>query len=364
MWQNKMRKIRRLSLVLPLILSLCLSSKVSASSELIPEGEIQTDRVIYKTETVAPRKIQTTISKGAEIYYPKTERVIYEGPEATYVGMACKGNQTEVKAGDPLIEINVKVDEVGIVEKQLALKRRQASFEKGKEDREKEIKDLEEQVQKAGTELEKQKLSIRAEIAKIRLEQYIFSEENTIKSQQEAIDEQAAQKEVHYICATTDGTVSQIPYFSAGDVIHTGQAVAVITKQDVCMFKSDSELAYGLDVVVHSNGREPQIMNGTIVASSSVLTSDKPFSLIAVTGETIPKSTGRTNWSFDVTTEDIQNILMVSRQAVEKDDKKEFVTLLDEANMPHKRFIKTVLTAVDGVWILDGLKEGDRVVIK
>ena len=364
MWQNKSRKIRRLCLVLSLILSLCLSMQVSASSELIPEGEIQSDRVIYKTETVAPGKIQTTISKGADIYYPKTETVIYEGPEATYVGIACLGNQTEVKAGDPLIEINVKVDEVGIVEKQLALERRQASFEKGKEDREKDIKDLEEQIQKAGTEREKQKLAIRVEIAKIRLEQYIFSEENTIKSQQAAIDEQLALKEVHYIYATADGTVSQIPYYSEGDVIYTGQAVAVITEQDVCMFKSDSELAYGLDVVVRSNGREPQVMNGKIVASSSVLTSDKPFTLIAVTGETIPKSTNRTSWSFDVTTEDIQNVLMISRQAVEKDDKKEFVTLLDEANMPHKRFIKSVLTAVDGVWILDGLKDGDRVVIK
>ena len=130
------------------------------------------------------------------------------------------------------------------------------------------------------------------------------------------------------------------------------------------MLKSNKELAYGLDVEVKSNGREERVMPGKVVASSSVITGSEEFALVEVTEGELPNEIRRGSWSIMATTVSLRNILVVSQHAVDSENGNRYVTILDDNNVPHKRFVKTGVNAVNGMWILDGIKEGDRVVIK
>ena len=63
--------------------------------------------------------------------------------------------------------------------------------------------------------------------------------------------------------------------------------------------------------------------------------------------------------TFDI--QKLQDVLMVDSRAVEREEGKEFVYILD-GDMVKKRFVKTGLNSSSGVWILDGL-EADQTLI-
>ena len=64
---------------------------------------------------------------------------------------------------------------------------------------------------------------------------------------------------------------------------------------------------------------------------------------------------------FRATLEEVRDILVLERKAVEREDGKEFVYVLD-GDTVQKRFIKTAEGTVD-VWVLDGLTEGQTLIV-
>ena len=60
--------------------------------------------------------------------------------------------------------------------------------------------------------------------------------------------------------------------------------------------------------------------------------------------------------------EEVCNVLQIEKKAIEREAGKEFVYILD-GDMVQKRYIKTAMNTVDIVWVLDGLYEGQTLIV-
>ena len=65
---------------------------------------------------------------------------------------------------------------------------------------------------------------------------------------------------------------------------------------------------------------------------------------------------------FSAKYQELNDVLLVNKEAVRKEDGKTYVYILENGTV-HKRFVTVGLSGKTHAWILDGLKEGQSVVL-
>jgi len=361
MWKNK----SVIALLLSASLLMACTLTVSAGSELIGPEEMKADTVNYTTaEAAYGDLVKTQTSPGSE-YRAKSTTMLYSGKTAVYVQMVSDRSGT-VKAGDPIMEIAIIVDEVALAEKELKLTRMQEDWESGRASREQTIADMMEARNSAPDDYSYRKQTVQIQIRQVELEQYNYNTGKAIQALAEEIDELHADLEPHYIEATMDGSMSGVSYLHEGDIIRSGDAVCTITDTSVRMVRcQEAEYRYGNAVTVTSTrGAGKMSMTGKVVVSSAVIPgSAKTFSIIEI--ENPEKYTG--NWSYLSTTTnelDIKNVLLIPNRAKGSMEVNTYATFLGEDNALHKRNITAFLSSQTHTWVLNGASEGDILVVE
>ena len=348
------------------VLAAGLLAVTSASaSELIAPEKIVADEVKYNTCTVERTTLVKPITMGASEYYPLVMTVNYKGDPAVYAETLVKRGQ-EVKAGDPLLRVTVLYDAVEMSELELAFQRAQEAYESGVKDRQEDIDALQRDLAAETDEYQRRVLQLRLKKQKLALEQYIYQQEYDLENRRDQIARLTERHEDNVVYAPADGVVGDLVYFREGDRLYNGTMVCQIASQDVMLLAArDGRLRYGQRVQVETGvSKERVTFTGRVVSASDCLdgvVSD--YALVEIDPEC---DVSGIKWrASKIFADDVRldNVLLIDRRAVSLNGGNYIVTKLTPDGVTQKRYINQGMMTQAGTWVLQGLNEGDVVII-
>jgi len=336
-----------------------------ASSELIAPEQIVADEVKYKTCTVEYGEFAKQIMMSCSQYFPLVSTVRYRGDTAVYVETLVRRGQ-EVKAGDALLRVRVLYDEVQMAELELAYERAAEACEEGVQSRREAIDEMERALAAERDEDARQTMRLQLKKLKLGLEQFIYQQEYALADRQRQIDELNERHAVSLVTAPIDGVVSELTYLRDGDKLYDGSVVCQISSQEVMLLLAkDNRLRYGMEVGLETGVNKNRVqLTGHVVAATDCLKGViSEYALVEVD----PWDEGLDfNWRNIRLTADlvkVGRVLMVDRKATALNSGRYSVTKLREDGVTQKRFVNQAMTNTVDIWLLQGLEEGDVVII-
>ena len=338
---------------------------VLASAELIEPDRIVADVVKYNTRTVRRETLERTINVSGREYYPRSVTLRYEGDEAVYGQVLVKRGQV-VKKGDALLSVSVQYDTVQMTEMELAYERAAEDYEKGLEAREEEIDRIERALASEKDEYERQRGTLTLKKLNLALEQYIYQQEYALENRREQIDELTERHEANIVYSPIDGFIDDVAYFREGDRLYGGEVLFEITNTEVFLISAqDNRLRYGMDVTIEAGANKNRTtLNGRVVAAPDCLgdaIGEHALVEVDFTGRDEDFAWRNTRVAGRIIY--LENVLLVDRKAVILDGGKYVVTKLTEDGVTQKRFINQGMQTGSDIWVLQGLDEGDVVIV-
>lgn len=357
MSRNKL--IAALLLVLMLLPGMALGDDLIGADLLVPES------ANYETLTIEYGSyIKEVSASGYQVFVVEQNLAMEEG--TAQLSKVHVMRNAEVKAGDVLVTFEKDGSRADLERMKLSLTRTQESFETGKLEREKQLKEMRKQQGSLTDAFEKKRMQIQIEQAQLTYEQYVYENEYSIKTQQKAIAEREEFFADSQIVAPFDGKITYVTSRNAGDSIRSGETLITIQAQDryvIGMDNAGGNFRYGMDVVVALGPRNKKTyLDGRIIASGNILPNESKidYALVEIFGT--PTSSGLKN--ILVTGENIRldNMLMIARKAITAEGGRSYVSILD-GDMVQKRIISSGHTAAGSTWVVQGLTEGQEVII-
>lgn len=327
-----------------------------------------TAKSLYKTETVR---------KGTfSIYYTTMPRPDYDDYSYLYnmipVGdvefvsyMSKKGDWLEV--GDPVCKIEVKVDEARIAELEGDIQKEEDMLNTYAQTCEELLDKYDRMYQSGGSD---------AELAKLLYDRLKLEYDEEIKKRRESID--ALQSEydglkmaqvMTEIPATAPGYVLHLESFVKGRRIEPYGFVGVMYRPDAATVKVEGGsdyLRYGLNAqLVQNDGKVTRTVDGMVVTS---LDSSLPPSLIGKAtvfdfGDRLREFNPQKDVILKVERVHMENALMVPNKAVYNDSHGDYV-LVSVNGKKTRRYVLVGGSNDNDTWIVNGIGEGDSVIIK
>lgn len=264
-----------------------------------------------------------------------------------------------VKEGELIATFTRKGSEADLESAKLALQRAEEEYEKN-------VGELQTEITVAQA-----KGSVYAELARLELEQYEYNQTVEIEKLRNAVAEAEHGFENEYIYAPFDCVVHSLGSFDKGAEVDYGKELAELKQADSLVLYSSTtakNFLYNMDVTVEYGRRdERQTVTARVVANDAVLpdgvegSGHTYFKLDAdLTEDELNKPTA------SVTTVQAQNALLVPRGAVEVEDGRYYVSVL-EGDMVKKRFVIRGITGgtvgESCTVILAGIKSGQTVIL-
>ena len=273
---------------------------------------------------------------------------------------------TEVSKGDVLARFTTEENQVALEEKQLALERAQRDFTLGKQQRQDQIK----QAEAALNGLSSYEARIQAlNIQKLQsqYDQYVYQTEYSLAAQQEEIQKLQSQISETVLVAPFDGIVDSVVSFNQGDKVDPSQVLVTMYASDRLLISAeDAEGAYRYNMPVTvqiGNNDEVETYTGRVISASNILPAalKQGQALIELDGKLDPALAKR---KVAVTGNDVDlhNVLLVNRSAIKKDESRRYVYVLDGETVK-KRYVVEGENNMSTTWILDGLTEGQTLIL-
>ena len=354
---------RRIALALAAVF---LSASAAASaSELIAPEKIVADEVKYKTCTVERAELVKEITMGVSEFYPLIMTVNYKGGPAVYAEILVKRGQ-EVKEGDPLMRVKVLYDAVEMAELELACQRAEEAYQEGVSRRREDIAALERALAAETDDFQRRADQLRLKKQKLQLEQYIYQQEYALEDRRAQIAELTERHEDNIVRAPADGVVSDLNYYREGDRLYNGSFVCQISSQAVMLLAArDGRLRYGQRVRIETGVSKERVQfSGRVVAASDCL--DGVVSEYALVEIDPGQDISGVKWrASKVSADDVRldHVLLIDRRSVTLNGGHYIVTKLTPDGVTQKRYINQGMMTTNGVWVLQGLDEGDVVII-
>ncbi len=366
------------ALLLALILVFCLHG-ISFAAEIVPDGEIEDSRYVYKTAEIAYGDIEVTHEFHFTEFVWKYREIRWHGGDRVCSECHTKYRK-EIKAGDPVITLVSDTPEIDIEETERALQRRKEAYEQKKldytDERNAQLKQMNEARDAASHDL----LSLRIQRQEVEFEKYCFEEERAIAEEEEKI--QALRSET-VLTAPVSGTVSYVTDAKDGrTVIHDGDVIARIRyaeKLVVAVSQQDDNMParvhYGNEArfVTKKDGEILGTVSGRVIASNyiqemSSAKQDKGWAMVVldltdpqeikeILGSEKPINTWTDMYYIE---RDLKNVPVLPRSALMRDDGGDYVFLYRDGDRINKRYVTVgEFRTDDECELISGLREGD-----
>ena len=325
--------------------------------------------VSYKTETVKQSEFVLESSGALRVYYPNVSHYFCEFEHA-YLQEFCVKQGDEVHTGDTLARFFFDDNHLQIREQKLAYEEAVFQMETRSNSFRNTITKQQQALAEAKTESEIRIAQLQLEKAQIEYAAYQEEAAAALESIAEQIAALEAVSEPRTLLATTDGIVSQIATLQPGDEVSTSSVFLTTYDADSYYFAVSNDLAYPfpygskVSITFHSRSGLPPI-TGSVVASTAgihetldnsntLIRPDKPLSLEAL--DAVSSASGYTAL-FD-------GVLLIPKSAVRTETNSEltYVYILEQ-DSPQKRYIICGPSNDEVVCVLDGLTEGQSIVI-
>jgi len=366
---SKNNTLRILPKVMAVFLAAVLGLAGCGKSPMTPvlqQDELMTsEEANYNTVQVRIGDYEKEATGNAAVIYLLHKNLYWEHSNATFTEYLVKDGQ-QVKEGDVLMRFHSDENRLQLETLRIQLQRARESFEEQNTERfeklhaakvkSEDLKDYDLKI--AEINIEKMQASY---------EQFLYESNRNMRQLEEQIAELEAEAEVDVLVAPFDGVVEDIVRLNEGDQVNKGQWMARLYSTDRMLIKANDtsgKLRYNMDVIIEA-GRKDDIksFSGKVIVAPHIMPSSvyQDLTLIELDGN-ITQEQLNGNIKFRCISEDIQEILLVERNAIQREDGEEFVYILD-GDMIQKRYVETTLNTPEGVWILDGLEEGQTLII-
>lgn len=357
-------------LCLALLLLTTACAREPEKQAQLAEDLPNTEQPNYKTVQVELGEYEKQGTGSASVIYLLKSELRWEKNNACYQEAMVAAGQ-KVKAGEVLMRFDVEADQVGLESLKLQLRRTKENVAAEKERWQDAIAA---QLAEAERLQEQESQKHEAEIAKLKADklqaeydQYLYQSRQETERIEEQISEMEQSARENVLTAPFDGVIESVTRLNEGDKVTPGQVLVTMYATDKLMLKADNtsgKLRYNMDVTVTVGNKSNQVSySGRVVAAPNILPSSvsQDLTLIELDEEVTPEEL-KGALSYRCATEALQNILVVDRKAVHTEDNKAYVNVL-ENDMVQKRYVVTVVNSGETIWILDGLSEGQTLIL-
>ena len=343
------------------------------------EAMLAPDNANYKTAQVEVAEYVLTSQGAVDIGFPKAMDLCWDTEGTTMKELLVEKGQ-EVKAGEVLMTFEVATDEIALEELEIQLLRKQEDFARKKDVKEVELAEAEEETEEIQNEHSYRIAVLNVEKQRIDYEQYVYETEKSIKMLQEKITEKKETVANNKLVAPFDGVIASIVYFSEDEAIEVGEKLISMYKTDAVVLKvnnADEKLRYNMEVLVEITSiAKAQPRTGRVVSAPNILPADlqQDYARIVLDEEMSIEDYGYRGGpggrgfgftfklEYSAEYQELQNVLVVDKNALQRDEGKNFVYVLEDG-VVHKRFVSVGLSNKNHAWILDGLSEGQSLIL-
>ena len=354
--------------LLSLLLALLMVSGAMAQSEsLISDSMIQTQTVNYsKTELLEKSVFEKISSGGATEYYPYTYTLRCDVEGAKFVKFAVNRKQ-EVKAGDVLAVLSLEADEVTLAAKRMELKNAKETFEQQKVEKQEAIEEMLQQLSETADRYEREIQTLQIQRARLSMEQYCYQQECLIADLEEVIAEFEAEMQQTMVVAPVDGVVRDLYFKRAGDRVNKGDELITIARTDGMLLRlkdNNGRFRYGMPVeITYGPAKSRQMLTGRVVGEDSMLPAERQEGYVFVKLPPVEGGIGRmVQTNVSGAEKFLEGVICINRRAAVLDGGKYYVSKLEDG-IVRKRYINIAMQSSTQFWVLQGLEEGETIII-
>jgi len=339
---------------------------IEPSNLLLQENLLTTDEITYYTVPVEVDTYETVVTGAAKTVYPLQQDLYLENSNAFYKEVLVKTGQ-KVKEGDILMTFDIAGSSAELESLKLKIQRKIEDTNDASAEMLAVINHKKIQAQ----ELKNEKLLIEElQIEKLEAayQQFQYETELEITDLRQRIEEIEAEGRDNVLVAPFDGIIDSVATFDVGDNVIPGTKLISMHSADKVLLETRStvhELRYHMPVTITvSNRTAEQTFTGRVITAPNILPrSVNSENILIALDESVTEDQLTGTIKFSAVVEKVQNVLVVDADAVHAENNKYYVNLLED-NVLKKRYV-TIFnnTRADKVWILDGLSEGQQVVI-
>lgn len=367
---SRIKRGRRIGALLAALAVCCYLAApgVRAQEDLLSPDEVAPQEYNYKTGTVERTTLVREQQGSGTIYYPKLYQVKNEQAGATLVEYKVKARD-QVKAGDVLVVLSIEGVDIRVQEAQRAVERIQRETAQGVAEREDRLEDARETLaESSGYGWELQNIEVQRQ--ETELERYRTQQAYALSLQQKELEKAQKAQAGTELKAPVDGEIISVASdLRSGDSVDAGKVLVYMHALDVAVITVDNSyhtLRYNMEVTVddpRSILREG--LTGRVVATDDMVPDETTTSNVAVVELEDPEIVLEFSdvWQVSANTAYLENVLMVPSNAITLEDGRTYVTKLKD-NMLQKRRVITGMNTKDGTWILQGVSEGDVLVLE
>lgn len=362
MSQNK--RVLIIILCAALAMTGCQKSSNEETSDILKEQTIGSEQADFKTTTVTKEDFTTETSmKGTVTYFNSTALSFDETVVFTQF-LIEEGQQ--VKQGEPLAECEMGASEKMITQLQLqidTLTTELTSLEKKYEEDSKQLQTYQNESQ--GNEQHLYTLLITK-----KQQQYEHDRQqksNELAALETELKQYKEAEENCYIYAKSDGIIDKLAYVSAGEEVEADRWMIKMHDQSVSYIQvtDDKEtLDYNMEVTVQADNDGRQTYTGKVVCADQILNSELKtgYAYIQLTEDDVNLA-DLSNITVTAVLQNLSDVLVVDRSAVYTSGGKKYV-LIYEDGVIKKRYVTIGLEGTDKIYLLDGVSEGQQVIIE
>ena len=356
------------------VVCLCLSAAVLTACGLAEEPAVLDQEVLQSTQQAKYRTVQVelgtyerTTTGNATILYPVKAELTWEKADTFFVESLVT-NRQQVKKGDILMQFRITVDPVERETLKLELQRKEETLKEEKKARLAQIENAktaaeitdETPYQKELAELKVQKLQADYDL-------FLYQSQYEIGRLEEKLAALRETEEENVLTAPFDGVVESFEILQEGERIETGKVLVTLYSEDTFLLQARNipvQLRYNMDVTVESRGLGASTTSiGKVVASPNILPASLSQDAVLIAlDEGAEKKNYEGNILLSACFESLENMLLVKKGAIKSEDGLHYVNILDE-NGVHKRFVVTGKNNGNELCILDGLSEGQTLIL-
>lgn len=338
----------------------------SADNSLLPEELIIPEQGNYETVEAEIGVYKKEVHGSASLDYPIWAELTLDSGNARLQEIKVINNQ-KVKKGDVLAVFTIEGSAAQRTELQLKLQRKEEEYEQGKIERLTAINEAKanlstlppHQLEIAKLKLEKQEIAY---------EQYVYQTEREIASIKAPLDALIKLQMDNTLVAPFDGIIKSVASHLVGDKVDAKEVIVSMYSEDgFCLRVSNvgNKLRYGMEVSIETGRKnDNKYYTGVVVAAPNILSSSmSQADAYILVNESVVPGDFQNSIVYYSNTEYLEDVLIVSSMATDIEEGCVYVNILED-DMVKKRYVVQGLANTDICWILDGLREGQLLIVE
>lgn len=309
-----------------------------------------------------------TRDQSPYLYLPKQEALHFEHANAILASVEVRRGDM-VEAGDVLMTFEREEDLAASESRRIELERLRSQVEQEENQIQNQLKDLRAALAAESDAQAAAILRIDIQIAEEQLRWQQSSNQRRIEALEEADREAKADLEVRELLAPFAGEIVDITSRKIGDRLDPWEYMGRIIGQEPFLLQvdnSNNEFRLGETVsIMHGPARERESMQAVVVADHSLLNPElvNATAWLAIEGVDAREAIEAINPKVQSEQQLVKDVLLLPRRAVMRQNQDFYVNLSTDSGIV-RRYVQVGNWNPDVYWIIDGLEEGDSVVIE